>query len=107
MDSLFGLEKSHLESNEIKLLTTVYDNGSLSIVRSLLDSENIPYAIKERGTGSTMKIIMGLSMFGTDIYVPASCFEVALALVSPLEDDELEDNGVGMDFDNDYGADED
>lgn len=110
MDTFFGLNGTNPGVDNVKLLTTVYDNGSLAIIRSLLDSAKIPYMAKDRGAGEVVKIITGIPMFGTDIYVPEDCYEVAVALVFPECDDDDEDasdEGALMDMDNDYGADDD
>ena len=114
MDTFFGLNGTHPGVDDVKLLTTVYDNGSFAVIRSLLESADIPYIAKDRGAGEVVKIITGIPMFGTDIYVPTVCYEVAVALVFPeapddedLDDEDPDDDGVGMDMDNDYGADED
>lgn len=78
---LFGLNKPTKRHDELKLLTTVYDNEQLAIVRCILDGDNIPYLTKERGSGSSVKIIMGFSMFGTDIFVKSEQLEQAQALL--------------------------
>lgn len=80
---LFGLDKPSHREEGTALLTTVRDNVGLAVVRSLLDGAEIPYIIKERGSGSSVKIIVGFSMFGTDIFVPESRLEEALALITP------------------------
>ncbi len=69
-DFLFGLDGSAKHDENLELLTTVYDNVELSVLRSILEGENIPYMIRERGSGSSVRIITGFSMFGTDIFVP-------------------------------------
>lgn len=90
MDPIFGLEKSHKSTENESLLTTVYDLGQLSFVRSLLDSEKIPYELKERGAGGAMTVIAGYSFLGTDIYVPNEFLEDAQAILTPLDPEELE-----------------
>ena len=91
MSDLFGLERPHKisDGDEVSHLITVYDVAVLGIVRGLLEDENIPYLVRERGTGSAMRIITGFSMFGTDVYVPADAYEVAKDLVAGLEDAEI------------------
>ena len=42
-DKLFGLDKAKPAEEGTELLTTVYDNVQLSMVRSLLEAESIPY----------------------------------------------------------------
>ncbi len=83
---LFGLDKPRHREEGTALLTTVRDNVGLAVVRSLLDGAEIPYIIKERGAGSSVKIIVGFSMFGTDIFVPESRLEEALALITPPDE---------------------
>ena len=77
------------DRNEIDLLITVYDEAMLGIVRGLLEDENIPYLVRERGTGSAMRILTGFSLYGTDVYVPTEAYETAKALVAGLEDAEI------------------
>ena len=91
MSDLFGLEKPHKisDGDEVSHLITVYDVAVLGIVRGLLEDENIPYLVRERGTGSAMRIITGFSMFGTDVYVPTQALETAKVLVAGLEDAEI------------------
>ena len=71
-DKLFGLDQPKRAEDGTELLTTVNDNIQLSMVRSLLEAESIPYLVRERGSGSAVKIVMGVSSFGSDVYVPAS-----------------------------------
>ena len=87
MSDLFGLEKPHKisDGDEVAHLITVYDVAVLGIVRGMLEDENIPYLVRERGTGSAMRILTGFSMFGTDVYVPTEAYETAKALVAGLD----------------------
>ena len=93
MSDLFGLEMPHGHKislgDEVSHLITVYDVVVLGIVRGLLEDENIPYLVRERGTGSAVRLITGFSLFGTDVYVPTSALEVAKDLVAGLEDAEV------------------
>lgn len=77
MDRFFGLDKVSAHDENCELLVTVNDNVALSVLRSILDGESIPYLIRERGSGSSVKIIAGYSMFGTDVFVPKSALERA------------------------------
>lgn len=89
MFDLFGLEKAHKisDSDEVSHLTTVYDVAVLGIIRGMLEDEHIPYLVRERGTGSAMRIITGFSLYGTDIYVPTEALETAKAMIAGLEDE--------------------
>lgn len=105
-DDLFGLEKDHKIAfgDNVDLLTTVYDEGALAVVRSILEGEEIPYLAKERGSGSAMRIMTGFTMFGTDIYVPVEKLELAKQLIAPLPEDtvleeELQEEDTSADAD--------
>ena len=91
MSDLFGLEKPHKisDGDEVSHLITVYDVAVLGIVRGLLEDENIPYLVRERGTGSAMRILTGFSLYGTDVYVPTEAYDTAKDLVAGLEDAEI------------------
>ena len=91
MSDLFGLEKPHKisDGDDVSHLITVYDVAVLGIVRGMLEDESIPYLVRERGTGSAMRILTGFSMFGTDVYVPTEAYETAKAPVAGLEDAEI------------------
>lgn len=92
-DFLFGLDKPAGHDEDVELLTTVYDNMELSVLRSVLEGENIPYLLKERGSGSSVRIIMGFSMYGTDVFVPKEILEQAKEILeayqnsTPIEED--------------------
>ncbi len=96
---LFGLDKTSKHPEGLELLTTVFDNVELAVVRSILEGAGIPYLIKERGSGSSVKIITGLSIFGTDIFVRSEEFETATDLITPIDqgedapDEEAEQEG--------------
>ena len=90
LDKLFGLDNPKPADEGTELLVTVFDNVQLSMVRSLLEAENIPYLIRERGSGSAVKIVMGVSSFGSDVYVPASVLEKATDAIAALLGEEVE-----------------
>ena len=89
MFDLFGLEKPHKisDGDEVSHLITVYDVAVLGIVRGLLEDAEIPYLVRERGTGSAMRIMTGFSLFGTDVFVPTNALDVAKGLIAGLEDE--------------------
>ena len=92
--SFFGLDKPSPHSEDLELLTTVYDNVALAVIESLLRGEGIPYMIKERGVGSAVKIISGLSSFGTDIFVKKELYETAKELLEATPEGEETENEV-------------
>ena len=89
MSDLFGLDRVSPHDGDLELLTTVYDNTLLPVVESILRDAEIPYLIKERGTGGVMKVFMGFSMMGSDIFVKREDLETAMALITPS--DEIEE----------------
>ena len=88
MSDLFGLEKPHkiTDGDEVSHLITVYDVAVLGIVRGMLEDENIPYLVRERGTGSAMRILTGFSLYGTDVYVRPEDLETAKELLAPADE---------------------
>ena len=100
MDHLFGLDKPASHDEYTAHLTTVHDNVELSIVRSILDGENIPYRVRERGSGGVVRVIAGYSMYGTDIFVPTEVLESATALLDAFRNGEVvEEDGIEGDGD--------
>ena len=88
----FGLSKPTQRHDDLELLTTAYDNEQLAVLRSILEDGNIPYMTKERGSGSSVKIIMGFSHFGTDIFVKRDMLDEARALLdATFADEQAED----------------
>lgn len=95
-DSLFGLDRVSPHDEYTELLTTVHDNVELSVLRSILDGEGIPYLIRERGSGSSVKIIAGYSMYGTDVFVPRDALEQASEILEAYRNAEpVGDDGDG------------
>ena len=92
MDKLFGLDKVSAHDKELELLTTAYDPTYLAIIESILTDAEIPYLKKDRGSGTAVRVIMGYSMFGTDVFVLKEHLETASALIEPTETEETEEN---------------
>ena len=84
MDFLFGLDKSNPPLKDLELLTTVNDQVYQSIIESVLTDNDIPFLTKEKGSGSAVKVIMGFSLFGADIFVLKSDIERARELLDEL-----------------------
>ena len=95
---LFGLGKAKDKKDEgMELLVTTHDNIELSILKSILDGENIPYMVFDRGSGGAMRIIAGYSMFGTDIYVASEVLEQAQELLEAYRNgEEITDESVEL-----------
>ena len=91
MDFLFGLDRVSHHDEELALLTTVHDPIRRAIVESILRDAEIPYLIKERGSGSAVSLIAGYSVMGSDFFVRADDAETAKILITPPEEDEEAD----------------
>ena len=88
MATLFPNEKPSPSPEGSELIATLFDPIKVVIVKGILESEEVPFLVKERGAGSYLTIIMGTSYLGTDIYVPTSFVDRALELLAPLFEDE-------------------
>ena len=89
MFDIFGLEKPHKisDGDDISHLTTVYDVAILGIVRGLLEEEEIPYLVRDRGIGQIVRMVTGMSGYGMDIFVPTDALETAQGLIAGLENE--------------------
>ena len=76
MDRLFGLDNPRKREG-MELLTTARDDVELSVLKSILEGEEIPYLAEDRGCGGLVRVITGNSIYGTDILVPADFLERA------------------------------
>lgn len=94
MDSLFGLDRPSLCEEGLEHLATAYSSEELLVLESILRDAEIPYLKKDRGSGTTVKVIMGYSIFGTDLYVRAEDLETAAALLAPVEESLPEEEEV-------------
>lgn len=75
---------SNNEKVELVLLRTANNNFELDIIKGVLDENQIPYLIQEKGIGSYMKIITGNSIYGTDIFVDESEYESARDIIDSI-----------------------
>ena len=92
MDRLFGFDKPS-DQKGLALVATIYNPAELAVIKTVLDDAEIPFLAKDRGSGGMVKIVMGFSVYGTDIFVREQDREVALALLSPVEgNEEREEN---------------
>ena len=96
MDRFFGLDKTNAPDKNAVLLTTTHDDVEKSIICGILEEEEIPFLTKDRGAGEAVRVAMGFSMYGGDIYVPTTLFEKANELLEgyrngepAFDDDEI------------------
>lgn len=94
-DFLFGIDQPSATSDESAVLTTVYGNMELCLVRSILEGEGIPYRVRDRGAGGVVRIMAGDSPFGCDILVPADMLEKATELLDAYRNGEAVDEEEG------------
>ncbi len=95
-DKLFGTDRpAPPQTENVKLLLTVFSPEEKAVIESILRSESIPYLARERGAGEVVRIVMGSgAALGCDIYVDENRYEEALSLISPEEiPDELPESG--------------
>ena len=77
------------EPEEPMLLGTCLNiNMADEMVINMLEAYGIPCLRIYPGDGSFGKVILGMSGQGTEIYVPKSMFEDAVALTSPNTDED-------------------
>lgn len=65
------------DNDEEVFLVSVADEIEADIIESLLGSHGIPVMKKRKETGSYLNIVMGVNLFGVDIYVPSKAFKKA------------------------------
>lgn len=69
-------------NNEWVFLAKIEDDREVEIIESLFRSYDIPLLRKYRWAGGFLKVFMGVSSFGIDLYVPASSLEIAKDLLN-------------------------
>ena len=87
MDKFFGLDAATLKDRDLELLTSANDRVYLSIVESILQDNQIPYLVKDRGCGTLVKVVMGYSIFGADVFVLKDDFAKASELMEQFPTD--------------------
>ena len=89
MDFFFGLDKPTMPIEGVAILTTVFGNVELSIIRSILEGEGIPFRVRDRGAGGIVRVVAGDSPFGCDILVPEEKLAEATELLDAYRNAEL------------------
>ena len=77
-------------------LMNVSDDLSAGMLETLLVEAGIPVLRKYPETGQYLHIVMGSSLYGTDLYVPADHLEAARRLVADFETPEPAGTAAGM-----------
>ncbi|MBQ2734711.1 MAG: DUF2007 domain-containing protein [Clostridia bacterium] len=89
MDFWFGLEKPGSLPDGVAVLTTVHGNVELSVVRSILEGEEIPFRVRDRGAGGVVRIVAGDSPFACDVLVPETYLEKATEILDAYRNGEV------------------
>lgn len=78
--------KNKKENDEIELvlLRSTQDHYELSTIKSVLEDEEIPFILKDHGSGGHMRIIGYFSVYPTDILVEKSTFEKSDGILKSL-----------------------
>ena len=89
--------KSKKEKEEVKLrlLTTVSSFTESQMITAMLKDDGIPVLVKDLGLGGFMKVTMGYTVFGQELYVSEADFERASELVKAFFDRDA-DGGDGI-----------
>ena len=88
MDKFFGLDNPAKLDEDTAHLTTTHDDVEKHIICGILEEENIPFLVKDRGAGEAVRVVTGYSMYGSDIYVPAALLEKANSLLDDYRNGE-------------------
>lgn len=88
MSPLFHFDRVSSHDESAALLTTAHDPVEAGLVRSILEAENIPYQVRERGVGNAVAALAGFSIYGSDIFVPKAMLERAKAILEAYEEAE-------------------
>ncbi|MCR3954853.1 MAG: DUF2007 domain-containing protein [Gudongella sp.] len=78
------------ESLDLVVLRTIENEFEMNMISAILEDNGIPFIVKNKGSGSYMRLITGSSPFKTDILVAEETFEKAMELVIPIIGDESE-----------------
>ena len=89
------MAKEEKQEIKLKLLTTVSDFTESQMIVGLLKDEGIPVLVKDLGLGGFMKVTMGYTVFGQELYVSEADFERAAELVTAFFDRDA-DGGDGI-----------
>ncbi|MBC7087665.1 MAG: DUF2007 domain-containing protein [Tissierellales bacterium] len=78
-------------SIKLKLLIKTSDNTLISIIEALFRDNDIPYILKEKGSGGYLRIISGHSIYGTEVYVSEEDFNKATDLLDLISSEDIKD----------------
>ena len=76
--------KNNVENVNIIKLRSISNEIELGMIKEILDDNNIPYIIKNHGSGGYIRIITGGSSFATDVMVKESDFDKSNNLLESI-----------------------
>jgi len=82
------------EELNLVMVKNAANDYEASLIMNLLEENNIPCIRKDREAGGYLKITMGYSIYGSDIYVDEKDYDAARELIDSLQtrtDDESND----------------
>ena len=68
----------------LRKLRNVTNEIELGMIKEILEDNNIPYILKDKGSGAYMRIITGSSPFSTEIMVEESEFDKANKILESI-----------------------
>jgi hypothetical protein len=80
------------KEDEWIFLKNLDDRNEINILEPLFKSEDIPILKNYKEAGEYLKIYMGMTSFGIDVYVPKSKYDTALKILKDLKLDSLDSN---------------
>lgn len=68
----------------LRKLRSVTNEIELGMIKEIFEDNNIPYILKDKGSGAYMRIITGSSPFSTEIMVEESEFDKANKILESI-----------------------
>lgn len=80
------------EAAEVKILASFGDHLEVELMQGILEQRGIPSYVLERESGGYMKVFMGYTVFGEDLYVKSSDYEAAKECMEEYESLKVSDD---------------
>ena len=94
-DSSSSISRENDRAMRPRLLTTVDSFAESNMIAAFMKDEGIPVLVKELGLGGFMKVTMGFTVFGRELYVDEGDFERASELLKAFFDTDADgDEGI-------------
>lgn len=76
--------KNNIDKASIKKLKSISNDVELSMIKAILEDNNIAYIVEDSGSGGYMRIVTGHSVFSTDVMVGETDFDKANDLLKSI-----------------------